>query len=144
MRDSFEMNTPESTQIVIGQRTSDHVSIERISAPNHEGWFHASVTVQSAVWSGNLRAEFTAGELRRFGLEIERLYEELNGMAELRPMEPFLELTFQGDGRGHIKVSGTAYHRLGAGTCLKFEFELDQTQLPSIAKALIQADPELR
>jgi hypothetical protein len=138
------MNTRESTQIVIGQNTSDHVAIERISAPNIEGWFGASVYVQSAVWSGKLRAVFMAGELRRFGAEIEKLYLELKGKAELRPMDGFLEMTFEGDGRGHVLVNGTACHQNGAGTRLEFEFELDQTQLPSIAKALIQADPEVR
>ena len=144
MRDSFEMNTLETAQIVIGQSTSDHVIIKRVSAPNNERWFHASVSVQSAVWNGNLRAEFMAGELNQFGLEIERLYKELKGKAELRPIEPFLEMTFEGDGRGHILVSGTACDRLGTGTRLVFEFELDQTQLPNIAKALIGADPKAR
>jgi hypothetical protein len=144
LRDSFEMPTHETARIVIGQSTSDHVTIERVSPPNNEGWFHASVSVQSAVWSGKLRAEFTAGELRRFGLEIERLYEELKGRAVLRPMESFLEMIFEGDGRGHIVVNGAACDRLGSGTRLEFEFELDQTQLPSIARALLQADPEVR
>ena len=138
------MNTPEGVQIVIGQSTSDHVMINRISAPDREGWLRARVSVQSAVWSGKLRAVFMAGELSRFGFEIEKLYKELKGKAELRPMEPFLEMIFEGDGRGHIEVKGTACHQLGAGTRLEFEFELDQTQLPTIAKALIQADPEVR
>jgi hypothetical protein len=138
------MPTCEPSQIVIGQITSDHVTIERISAPNFEGWFHANVSVQSAVWTGKLRAEFAAGELRRFGLEIETLNKQLDGRAELRPMESFIEMIFKGDGRGHISVTGTAWHQLGAGTRLEFEFELDQTQLPSIAKALLQADPEVR
>ena len=80
----------------------------------------------------------------RFGLEIERLYEELDGMAELRTMESFLEMRFEGDGCGHILVNGTACDRLGSGTRLVFEVELDQTQLPKIAKALIGADPEAR
>jgi hypothetical protein len=138
------MPTPETARIVIGQVSSDHVTIERVSAPNNEEWFHASVSVQAAVWSGNLRAEFMAGELRRFGMEIEQLYKELDGIAGLRPIEPFLEMTFKGDGREHILVSGTACNRLGPSTRLVFEFELDQTQLPSIAKALIRAGPEVR
>jgi hypothetical protein len=83
-----------------------------------------------------------AGELNRFGLEVERLYKELKGTAELHPIEPFLEMTFEGDRRGHILVRGTACDRLGSGTRLVFEFELDQTQLPKIAKALVGADPE--
>jgi hypothetical protein len=136
------MPTRETDRIVIGQSTSDNVTIERITAPNIERWFHANVSVQSAVWSGKLHAEFMAGELRQFGLEIEKLHKDLGGRVELRPIEPFLEMAFEGDGRGHISVSGTACDRLGAGTRLVFEFELDQTQLPSIAKALIRADPE--
>jgi hypothetical protein len=138
------MPTCEPSQIVIGQSTSDHVTIERISAPNIEGWSHASVSIQSAVWTGKLRAVFMAGELRRFGAEIEKLYLELKGKAELRPMDGFLEMTFEGDGRGHVLVTGTACHQNGAGTRLEFEFELDQTQLPNIARALLQADPEVR
>jgi hypothetical protein len=82
-----------------------------------------------------------AGELGRFGGEVEQLYRDLRGKAVLRPMEPFLEMTLEGDGRGHISVTGTARHELGAGSHLAFEFELDQTQLPSIARALIGADP---
>jgi hypothetical protein len=119
---------------VIGQSTSDHVTIERISAPNIEGWFHASVFIQSAVWSGKLRPVLVAGELRRFGAEIEKLYLELKGKAELRPIDGFLEMIFEGDGRGHVLVNGTACHQNGVGTRLEFEFELDQTQLPSIGK----------
>jgi hypothetical protein len=135
------MPTNNRAGVVIGQSTSDHVIIDRVSAPNIEGWFGASVSVQSAVWSGKIQAVFMAGELRRFGEEIERLYLELKGKAELRPMDGYLEMTLEGDGRGHVLVNGTACHQNGAGTRLEFEFELDQTQLPSIAKALIQADP---
>jgi len=138
------MPTRETARIVIGQNTSDHVIIDRVSAPNIEGWFGASVSVQSAVWSGKLRAVFMAGELRRFGAGIEKLYLELKGKAELRPMDGYLEMTFEGDGRGHVLVKGTACHQNGGGTRLEFEIELDQTQLPSIAKALIQAEPEIR
>jgi hypothetical protein len=103
--------------------------------------FSAQVSVRSSPFSGKLTAGFLAGELNRFGREIERLYIELTGKAELQPLEPNITITMIGNGRGNIDVAGSARERLGWGPELRFEFELDQTHLPAIYKALIAADP---
>ena len=83
------------------------------------------------------------GELRKFAQEVDALRRKLSGTARLSPLEPNLRLTLTGDGKGHINVEGTARNRLGSGTKLEFEFEIDQTFLGKIARALNEADPIL-
>src|SRR5216684_6839774 len=82
------------------------------------------------------QCSFYRGELSQFASDIEKLYKDLVGVAQLTPIERHLELRFTGDGKGHILVEGKAQHRLSAGTYLKFTMELDQTELPAIANAL--------
>jgi hypothetical protein len=80
------------------------------------------------------------GELSRFARELRILHEQLNGEAILAPLEPNLELSFAGDGKGHVEVKGTARNNFHTGTKLSFRLDLDQTYLPAIAKALADTD----
>ena len=83
------------------------------------------------------------GELRRFAQEIDALRRKLSGTAELNPLEPNLRLALTGDGKGHVRVDGTARIHFDTGTRLDFSFEIDQTFLADIAQALSDADREL-
>jgi len=80
------------------------------------------------------------GELSRFARELRILHEQLNGEAILAPLESNLELSFAGDGKGHVEVKGTARNNFHSGTKLSFRLDLDQTYLSAIAKALADAD----
>ena len=130
----------EKSDVRIGGKDGEFVSVRRITRTNSEGWFNAEVEVQCDGWRGKIRASFMRGELARFAEEIRILHEELAGEARLEPLEPYLTLSFSGDGKGHIKVGGTAENHLGSGTKLLFWLEVDQTYLPSIAKAFRDAD----
>jgi hypothetical protein len=130
--------------VLIGQQGSDFIKIETSSRATHEGWFDAKITVRCSPFSGSYTASFMAGELLRFAEEIEVLYRELNSVAELRPIEPHIELRMTGDGRGHIKVKCRAEGKLAYGPKLSFELELDQTQLPKIASSLIAIEQTAR
>lgn len=80
------------------------------------------------------------GELHKFGQDINNLYANLKCTAALRPIEPYLLMTLNGDGRGYIHVVGMARHDPQSRTKLEFEFDMDQTELPPIASALLVAD----
>ncbi len=80
------------------------------------------------------------GELGRFAQEIRRLHRTLSGSTELHPIEPNLTLILSGDGKGHIVAQCTA-HNLFETTRLNFTFEIDQTYLTDIARALSEIDP---
>src|SRR6476660_6964955 len=77
-----------------------------------------------------------------FASEIDRLYKNLTGVAQLCPIERHLELKLSGDGKGHVLVEGKAQHRLSLGTYLAFRLEIDQTELPAIVSCLRSADPD--
>ena len=130
----------ENGEVRIGGKDGEFVSVRRLSRTGRGGWFDAEVEVHCDCWHGKSRASFMRGELTRFAEEIQILYEELHGEARLEPIEPYLTLSFAGDGKGHIEVVGTAQNHLGSGTKLSFRLEADQTYLPAIARALRAAD----
>jgi len=80
------------------------------------------------------------GELNKFGRDIDSVNNNLKCTAVLRPLDPYLHLTLTGDGKGHIHVTGVARQNPGSKTVLEFEFEMDQTELPLVANALLLAD----
>jgi hypothetical protein len=135
----------EDRTILIGHEGSkrENISIHLCSESKGEGWYDASVHVRCGVWTGAFRAEFRAGELRTFASELEHLYRSLSGCARLDPIEPYLSLTFVGDGKGHIAVAGKAQQQFGLDTYLTFELALDQTDLPTIVRALRRCGPNL-
>lgn len=51
-------------------------------------------------------------------------------------MEGWLDLHFEGDGRGHFDVHAVALDRAGDGNRLEFEFTIDQTEICSIVSCL--------
>jgi len=123
-------------QIVIGKIDMDHVSISVLD--NSAEWTNGTVRVSVGPWNGSCRVSFYAGELHQFASEIEELYKTLSGIAQLS--EPYFEIRLKGDGRGHVLVEGKARHEFSANTCLAFQFEIDQTELPAILKELRKAD----
>jgi hypothetical protein len=127
----------EMARIVIGNSDSEQVIIELIG-PEVDGWTVGRIDVACGVWSGAFECDFHAGELHEFGREIQQLYHALDGTADLKPIEPNLEVRLTGDGKGHIAVSGKAIAEFHTRTYLTFEFSLDQTQLPAIAAALLR------
>jgi hypothetical protein len=131
-------------EVSIGDRITERISLRRTSANTNEGWFDAEVMVQCDGFKGKFRANFAQGELSRFAGALDALYKKLEGEAVLAPLEPNLELSFIGDGKGHIEVKGTARAQFHTGTKLAFRFAIDQTYLPAIAAGLANMDPELR
>jgi hypothetical protein len=130
-------------EVLIGDRITERISLRRISANTNEGWFDAEVVIQCDGWKGRFKANFVQGELSRFAGELQILYKKLKGEAVLAPLDPNLELSLIGDGKGRIEVKGTARAQFHTGTKLFFRFATDQTYLPTIATGLADMDPEL-
>ena len=133
------MSSLSPPQNVIGRTGADHVSIS--VSGRSDDWISATIGVRAAAWSGNCRAGFHQGELLRFAAEIDRLYRDLTGVAELSPIEPYLSLKRTGDGKGHVLVEGKARDGLSYSTYLAFRFEIDQTDLSAIVRGMQAADP---
>ena len=87
----------KTSEIVIGNRNGEHVSIRVASARDVEGWFGAEVEVHCGGWRGKIDAEFYQDELATFAEEIRVLHRKLTGIAQLQPMEPYITLKFYRD-----------------------------------------------
>jgi hypothetical protein len=108
-----------------------------IQYPNGHGYHHL-VELAGGPFRGAIDA--TSYEhlrsLRRFYDELNALYRDLTGEARLAGGYENLKVSLKGDGRGHIEVRVEAM----AGPCmeirLKYDFSMDQTQLPEAIDAL--------
>jgi hypothetical protein len=94
----------------------------------------------ATVLMASFRASFLQGELSGFARELQTLHKGLKGKAILAPLEPNLELSLVGDGRGYIEITGSARAQFHTKTELSFCFGIDQTYLPDIAKGSIDLD----
>jgi len=130
----------DQTILIVGEN-DERVAVRRVSANTSEGWFNTEVEVQCDGWRGKFTASFLQGELSALARKLCILHEKLQGEATLVPLEPNLELSFIGDGKGHIEVNGTARNQFHTGTELSFRLDLDQTFLSGIIKGLEDIDP---
>jgi hypothetical protein len=135
------MSLLDATVITIGSPGATHVSISITESEPKEGWLRGSVEVAAGPWRGECGAWFHMGELRTFATDVDRLYRELTGSVQFRPMEPYLELQLIGDGKGHIVVEGKAGDLASDGNHISFRFDVDQSELPAIVLACRSADP---
>jgi hypothetical protein len=130
-----------NSSVLIGKEDGDRIVLRRSSATGRNGWFRTEVEVACDGWRGKFGADFMTGELSTLATNLEELYGTLQGEVSLNPIEPHLQLTFVGDGKGHIQVNGIGTIRFETGTRLHFYFALDQTFLPAIVKGLKEIDP---
>jgi hypothetical protein len=92
-------------------------------------WLNVRAQVEAP--GASVRAEgplVHASELERFTKQLETLYATVNGKAELRCMEPNLEIAIQGGASGHVEanIMITPDHMTQSH---KFKFDLDQSYL---------------
>jgi hypothetical protein len=114
----------------------DRIVIRRTSPNLQDGWFDTDLEIHCDGWRGQFKACFMHGELGDFARELRILHEKLAGKVALVPVEPNLEITFTGDGKGRISVDGIARNHFHTGTRLSFHFDIDQTFLPGLIRGL--------
>ena len=125
-----------SKTITLGARTGEHISIDPIGWVDREGWFQANVEISIQSFNGVVEPYFEVQDFKRFHEQVQKLYKELKGSAVLSPIEEQFSLTLTGDGKGHIEAKGIAYAHATYGSCLEFEFDIDQTFLPHLIRSL--------
>ena len=95
------------------------------------------VEVESDGFSGKASMDIDVKELAIFAIKLCEIFERLDGEARIE--EPYGEkmyISFHGDRRGHINVSGKLCNMRQS---LNFENEFDQTYLQVFARELKQA-----
>jgi hypothetical protein len=133
----------EMTDIRIGA-ASEELTISVADDVNREGWVDAEVTAKFGAWSGRYPAHFHETDFVRFARDLAALYSDLSGTAVLSSLDGYLDLTFTGDGLGHITVAGEAWDQPRWGSHLTIELEMDQTYLPALLASLEAVVKNLR
>lgn len=100
------------------------------------GWVDGHVAARCGAWSGHYPAQFHETDFPSFAEALAELSSTLTGEAVLSSMDGYLDLTFTGDGLGHINVEGAAWDRPRWASHLQISFEIDQTYLPPLLAAV--------
>ena len=98
-----------------------------------------SVSVTSAGFSASTTMDIDIKDIPTSCSKLQKLYDSLKGEAKIQ--EPFGDqqhITFSGDGKGHILISGKLNSNGANGFWqeLKFENCIDQTYMPQFLKNL--------
>jgi hypothetical protein len=100
-------------------------------------WIITKVTIKGGAFSGQYNADFMTVDFEKFNRELSSLYDNLNGTANFKDLEDYLELKIIGDGLGHFEVDVIACDQPGIyGSELKFKITFDQTQIKELVNQL--------
>jgi hypothetical protein len=102
-------------------------------------WLRSEVEVVVGGFRGRVAEVLRADELAEFSSQLARLIDTLQGTAEFRTMEHWLELTVTSDRRGHLTLSGELRDEPGLGNILSFSLEYDQTYFRPMSDGLRDA-----
>jgi hypothetical protein len=106
-------------------------------------WLFSPVDVVVGGFTARVPAGLRAEELRSFREELAKAYDDFGGVARLKSMEGWLELTMTVAASGHVGVEGVAIDGHGTGNKLTFRItELDQSELPAIIDSLTEIEAE--
>ncbi len=103
-----------------------------------------TVEVAAGAFRGQFDAEFWTDQFVHFRDQLLPLYEKLVGRAKFDPLEDWLSIEIEGDGKGHFRAKCIARDYPGIGNRLTFEIAFDQTELPAILRgpnAICEAFP---
>ena len=126
---AFRIGTSNRAHIVVGASRRQHPEARDYWDGN---WLLGTVSIATGAFRGSFEAQFRADEFVRFRDQLRALYEKLVGRAVFDPMEPWLRIEVEGDGRGHFRVRCRADDQPGVGNTLTFSLEFDQTELPGV------------
>ena len=126
----------------IGIAPNAHLEVALDAQPEVAGkhdeaaWLAATVKVSAGAFSDAYPATLDSAAFVLFRDGLRKLHETLSGSAAFCPIEPWLLIDIEGDGKGHIRAKCVARDDPGWGNALTFELSLDQTELPDIIRGL--------
>lgn len=132
-----------STDILIGDPEGQRLLIQPLGR-RHPGlfdysdgnWIACEVQLSAGGFRGSFHADLRSDEFHAFLAELESLGQTLEGSAAFSTIDGQLTCSLTGDGNGHVHVEGEALDQAGIGNRLHFRFDIDQTYLPQICRAL--------
>ena len=129
----FRLGRDDRAHVVVSPHQRQHPEARDYWDGN---WLLVTVTVATGAFRGCFEAQLRTDEFLRFREQLRTLYEKLVGPAVFDPIEPWLRIGIEGDGRGHFRASCRADDNPGIGNVLTFTAEFDQTDLPALLREL--------
>ena len=99
-------------------------------------WVESSVEIKAGGFFGKAHLFLTLSDIIKFKNQIEVLYNKIEGIAQLKTIEDQVELKIEGEGSGHMKLTGFLKDNVSFGNKLHFEIEFDQSFLPKTISEL--------
>lgn len=78
-------------------------------------WLTCQIKIEIQGFIANFTANMRNNELEELSNSLAKLYNELKGIVEFRPLEPFIQFNFRIDKSGKIRVKCEAQYPLGVG-----------------------------
>lgn len=132
----------EQIDVWIGAQIGDDVRLTLATPPfdldGPAGYaaYPATIEVKAGPFHGSFSSHLYVGELEAFRRGLADLYDTLAGVASLSALEGTIEMKLAGNGLGHVQITGYVVDEPARKNRLQFDFDLDQTFLPSIRDAL--------
>ena len=99
-------------------------------------WLACEVAIAAGAFRAAYRADLRAEEFQAFRDQIDALVQSVEGAASFSTMEGQIAVAISGDGRGQVSVRGEARDMPASDNVLQFGFEIDQSYLKAIGRAL--------
>jgi hypothetical protein len=128
----------------VGARENECATVQVLNSTG-DGWLRSHVSLKVGAFSAEYPCMLDGGAFQRFEHQLRELHRALKGKAEFSSYEGQFDLELTGDGMGHILVRGEAMDVAGIGNTLKFQLELDQTDLPAMLRqvaAIVATHPD--
>lgn len=130
----------------VGYSDKDRIELSLLGTPDRDEFARALVQIEVGAFKGELEVELGLGEMARFKDDVERVYENVAGVAEFMTLESELFIRIDIDKLGHVEASGYLRDGFGAGNKLNFIIRYDQTLLwhtiSEIDEALFELFPK--
>jgi len=124
--------------VVIGSPVGENITIVPANVTD-DGWMQAKVTICVECFTAEIYPHLQLNDVHAFSAQLKSLNSNRLGSAKLTPLEDQFSVCLEGDGKGHIEVTGHAFKEASYGSCLKFEFTIDQTFLAAIIHSIGEA-----
>ncbi|MBU1497641.1 hypothetical protein KKF34_12275 [Myxococcota bacterium] len=115
-------------KIIFGSE-SEHVCFEIPSSIINEGGGRITVGIRVNCFAGSINPWIDFSDIKRFSVELRKVFETLAGKTEFVPLEEQIKLKVETVTGGRIIVSGSAISDGNRENLLEFHMEMDQTYL---------------
>ncbi len=97
-----------------------------------KNWLTVNIQLKVGAFKGVYSCHFQTTDFTYLQKELDKLYGDLSHEFIFSTLEDQLEISFKGDGLGHIWLAGKAMDLSEGTNTLNFEFSIDQSFLPKI------------